>query len=311
MPHPTKLTSLTFLSMIALGCNRGSELTEVLPDERIQVNLPIGEGLAKDEGKEWATYYLFTAYVTEHINGFVGGVLYWVDTITSEYPPTYVNRDLNNAVWGPWSGALDPVETQLWVTYDQSSDTYTWGFQQWPKEEDESSAYDVLLGEVDEGATHDVSSGRFSVDFDTIRELDPTETAAGQFDVDYDIREDGVTAYATSTGFGEGQDNDGTYYYDQSFGGDGMMDLVIISDLNPGGGAGLDETWYVRSRWVEWGEGRSDVEATGGDLGSEVYTLSECWSSSFERVYYVDNFSGLEEGDASLCVFDSAEYYED
>ncbi|MFH1463309.1 MAG: hypothetical protein ABIO70_02880 [Pseudomonadota bacterium] len=296
--------ALLFVALPA--CFVQSSLVEVLPDERVQVNLPLASGLAKDDD-DWATLYLFTAATTEDINRLVGTVLLWVDTITHDYRPSYVDSSESSATWGPWATALDPVQTLLWVVRDPDTDVTTWGFDQWPRDTERDAACSVVLGEVDPGATREVSTGRFSIDFDTIHALDPTEEATGQFGVDYDIGEDGVRGTATFTAFGpDGIDAD--YAYEQTFDGEGVMDLAVVSDLNPGGGAGLDETWRVHSRWLASGAGRADVRATGGDLGATEASVSECWDSSFARVYYTDSLSGTEDGDPESCVYAEAEY---
>jgi hypothetical protein len=295
-------------ALLLAACFQGGASTDVLPDERIQVNLPTGSASAKDD-IEWSEWYLFTASTTENINAMVGAVLFWVDTITHDYRPSYVDGDRNHATWGPWSTALDPVETLLWVSYDPASDVHSWGFDQWPRDGEQSASSTVILGEVDPGATRAISSGRFEVDFTTIHELDPTESATGQFSVEYDIQADGVTATAAFSDFGAEQ-LDAEYAYDQTFSGEGRMDLVVLADLNPDSGTDTDELWYTRSRWTADGAGRADVLITGGDLGTRTATLSECWSSSFEAVYRVESHSGLETGDPSLCAFDSAEFSE-
>jgi hypothetical protein len=127
--------------------------------------------------------------------------------------------------------------------------------------------------------------------------------------VDYDIREDGVGGVASFEAFGPDA-IDASYAYDQTFQGEGRMDLTVVSDLNPEGGTGLSETWDVRSRWLADGSGRADVRVTGGDLGAETVTVVECWDSSFARVYYTEDWSGTVEGDEAACVFADAEYPE-
>ncbi len=305
---PTSLASMA-LALSAAGCFQTTDMDEVLPDERIQVNLPMDEGLGKAP-RDWATWYLFTASTTETINAMAGTVLLWVDGITSNYRPTLVDRDQNTAEWGPWSTALDPVETLLWMSYDPETDIHTWGFDQWPRDAERDAASTVVLGEVDPGASRDLSAGRFQVDFTTVHELDPTEDATGLFDVEYDIHANGVTAAVTFTDFGDDQ-LDAVYLYDQAFDGDGLMDLAVEADINPESGTGLEETWYTRSRWQPTGAGQADIRITGGDLGDTVATITECWSSSFERVYYVESLSGTEEGDLSECVFGDPDYYEE
>ena len=286
----------------------GSELSDVLPDERIEINMPLASELAKDGDKEWSTFYLWTAEVTEDVNWMAGTVLYWVDTITTQYPASYVNEDQTEAIWGPWSeGPLDPVETQLRVAHDVEADAYAWGFERWPKGGTAEDGVTVVAGEVDPGATRDVSSGRFVVDFDTINEMDPTEEATGEFAVEYDIQLDGVSGTAMFRDFGPANIN-AAYAYEQTFGGEGSMDLMIDSDLDPFTGAGLTEQLIMHSRWMPDGSGRGDVLVRGGDLGEQIGYASECWNSSFEAVYYVEAHTGYEEGDASLCAYDSPEY---
>lgn len=303
------VTALAFASLTS-GCFfKDTTLTEVLPDDRIEINLPVGTGAKAD--KEWATYYLLTADVTEEINTLIAVPLYWVDTITTRYPPTYVNEEKTEATWGPWNeGALDPAETQLSVQHDTATDIYTWGFERWPKESTEEEAVAVIAGTIDPGATREISTGRFTIDFTANHEIDPTDEATGLFSVDYDIHADGVTAVASFEGYGP-YAIDATYSYDQLFDGEGAMDLGVISDLNPGSGTGSSETWLVRSRWMADGSGRADVMATGGDLGDVVAHASECWDSTFQRVYYTLDLDGTVEGDPTLCAYADASYPEE
>ncbi len=308
----TRTATIAVLAIAAIssGCFMlpDSELSEVLPDDRIQINMPVASDYAKDDTREWSTFYLWTAEVTEDVNLMTGTVLYWVDTITASYPPSYTNAERHEAVWGPWNdGPLDPTETQLRVQHDVETDAYTWGFEQWNKDQDYTDAVAVIDGEIDPGATRDVSTGRFIVDFTAINELDPTEQATGLFAVEYDIGLEGVSGTAAFTDFGP-LGFDAAYAYEQTFGGEGSMDLLLESDLDPAMGTGLDELLIMHSRWMPDGSGRADVMVTGGDLGDSVGYATECWSSSFEAVYYHEAHTGLEEGDASLCAYGDAEY---
>jgi hypothetical protein len=306
----TSLPIILATATLASGCFLlpGSELSEVLPDERIAINMPLASELSKDADKEWSTFYLWTAEVTEDVNWMAGIVLYWVDTITTQYPPSYVNDERSEAIWGPWTeGPLDPVQTQLRVNHDLDSDAYTWGFERWPKDQDADSGVSVVTGEIDPGATREVSSGRFVVDFDSIHEMDPTEEATGEFAVEYEIGTDGVSGTAMFADFGP-TNIDAAYAYQQTYGGEGSMDLMVDSDLDPSMGAGLSEQLTMHSRWMADGSGRADVMVRGGDLGEQVGYATECWNSSFEAVYYAEDHTGFEEGDPSLCAFGDAEY---
>jgi len=66
----------------------------------------------------------------------------------------------------------------------------------------------------------------------------------------------------------------------------------------------------MRSRWQADGQGRSDARITTVNHG-EV-TATECWSSTFARVYWADSV-GLEpnEGDAGACAYTETEYPSD
>ncbi|MED5373689.1 MAG: hypothetical protein VX899_21910 [Myxococcota bacterium] len=302
--------SLAVLSTAALsGClpgAPGSELTENLPDERLLINMPVQDGAAKAAG-EWSQAYLFTASTTRSINGLTGFVLGMVDTIT-DYPASYVDGDQNHAVWGPWSDALDPVDTLLSVQLQDDGST-SWQFQQKPKGADDSEYVAVIVGEVDAGSTREVHSGRFYIDFDMINALDPNQSATGEYAVDYEVDEEGVRGEAAFNDFQDGAEPvDALYRYDQVHEGEGSMDLGWTT-------AGADEEaellYVVRSRWTEVGEGRSDALVTGGELGDNVALSSECWDTSFSSVYKETSWQGVVEGEQGACAFAEAEYPEE
>ncbi len=296
----------SLLLMSISGCFAVEDMSELLPDERIQVNLPTQADGAKGEGDP-SDWYLFTASTTADINGMIGAVLFWVESLRTGYQPTAVDDDADTVEWGPWATALDPVETLLWICHDPLLDVHDWGFDQWPLGQPREQARTVIRGEVDPGASPQRSSGRFEVDLTTIHALDPTEELTGGFAVEYEIQADGVSATASFLDLGP-EGLEASYAYQQDFAGGGRMDLVILGDIDPGGGSGLEETWYTRSRWQPSGAGRADVRITGGDLGAGVATVSECWSTTFEAVFHSDSLSGVSWGDPGRCAFDEAEY---
>lgn len=291
--------------LTACGARDNADFRDVLPDERLLVNLP--EDNAARVG-EWSEMYVFTAEVTHGVNGIVGFVLLLVDGVT-QYPPS--SRAGNTAVWGPFEGdALTAVETQLWVTRNDDG-SYTWAFDQRPKNDEAAAWVTVVAGEVDPGATREASRGRFTIDWTTMATMDPTVDAAGLFHADYDIGVDGVsgTVELDDVSWNGGESGDALYSYAQLYGGEGTMDLSVTADFE-GSESGADELLVVRSRWLADGQGRGDAYVTGGDLGELVGTVSECWSDHFTTVYYVDNFTPLEEGDAGACAYATAEYNE-
>ncbi|MFT5583079.1 MAG: hypothetical protein ACI9VR_000656 [Cognaticolwellia sp.] len=286
-----------------LPANPGSELADRLPDDRLLINMPVDDG-AKDE-REWSEAYLFTSQVTRDVNNMTGFVLVLVDTIT-DFPATYVDGDNNHATWGPWSDALDPVETALTVQLQDDGST-TWQFQQKPKGADDSEYVPVIAGEVDADSAEGTGSGRFAIDYDALNELDPNQSATGAYAVEYEVDESGVRGQAAFQNFSDngGEVFDALYRYDQVHGGQGEMDLGWTTD---GEDLGSELVWIVRSRWTEIGEGRSDSLVTGGELGESFATASECWDNSFAPVYMQNSWEGVLDGEEEACSFSDAEY---
>ncbi len=291
------------LSMLtACNLDLGSDYADVLPDERLSIDMPTASSLAKSaDDTEWAEFYVLTANVTDDVNGLIGSVLGTIDLVT-DHRPTSFDRDNHTAVWGPMTDALDPNEWFLTVDYEPASDEYTWVIEAVPK--DSETRYAVAAGEVDAGATKLESTGRFALDFTQIAELDPTEQGQGRFFVEYALLDAAASAQAWFEDAGE-ERADAYYDFTQVDGGEGSMDLVWVGDSDGSAGAGLDEVLLIRSRWLADGAGRSDVYITDGDLGDEVVNASECWDTGFQRVYYSDNSPGsVPVGDEAECVFE-------
>ncbi|MBT3220715.1 MAG: hypothetical protein HN348_16635, partial [Proteobacteria bacterium] len=255
----------------------------------------------------WSEAYLFTAEVTSNVNDLISTVLVNVEAVTA-YPPTWADDD-TTAIWGPFSnGPLDPNDTAVTVHYDANTDIYTWSVSQKPKDAGDDEYQAIISGQVEAGATEEASEGWFAIDFELMHELNPTEDLIGKFICTYGINGDNVKASAAFEDFGDSDELiNALYHYEQVAGGDGFMDLVIESDFTDGG---EDELGVMRSRWTKDGAGRADSMAMGGDLGDTglVPQSSECWNSSFEPVFYTDNWSLAEEGDVTECVFEEAEF---
>ena len=302
--------SILAVPLLSACTTDSSELTEVLPDERVLVSLDTegAEAMARSSSGEWSEFYLQTARTTEEVNGMIGGVLHLVDSVV-DLRPSRVDRRQHLAVWGPYSDSLDPVETTLTVQYHPETDTHTWIFRQWPKGRPEA-AVDVVTGEVDPGATRLQSSGRFLVDFTAISDLDPSQTTAGTFLSEYEIAPDGVTAAAIFQGMDEQTDDqppvDAGYLYEQTADGEGAMDLAWLGDE---GGDGSLETYVLRSRWLPTGEGRGDA-VLRGEGGGPLGAASECWDDRFQLVYQAQSWAG-EAGDPTRCAFEAPEYSEE
>ena len=77
-----------------------------------------------------------------------------------------------------------------------------------------------------------------------------------------------------------------------------LGDIEVVKDGNL-------ENVTLNSKWSTTGAGRSDATISGGDMTKEV-DATECWSSTFQRVYYTDNVSYEPTmGAESACAFTS------
>jgi hypothetical protein len=68
--------------------------------------------------------------------------------------------------------------------------------------------------------------------------------------------------------------------------GAGSVEISGIADIDESKDTQLEDV-HLLSRWSTDGSGRADLEMKGGDLPFTV-DASECWSTSFARVYYKD-----------------------
>lgn len=285
------------------------DFAAVLPDERVQINLPVEEARRTTE---WSPFYAVTANVTEDVNGLIGHVLGMVGAVT-DLPATWSDTEEHTAVWGPYGSGLDAAETILWVRHLVETDEYEWVVGQRPRNAGEEVEWTpVIVGHVEPGASDVASAGWFAIDFDAAAELDPTTDLRGRFLTEYALDADGVTATAGFEAFGEaaGGRTDAYYHFDQAHSGGGMMDLVFQGDVGEDGSA--LETNVIRSRWLPTGAGRADVYVTGGDLGEAVATATDCWGEAFTTVYWEDSFSGNPPaGEAAACAFGEPSFNEE
>jgi hypothetical protein len=275
-----------------------------LPDERLKINLPVGDtsGLRTDVG-DTSEYFLFTAQVTSEVNGLMGQVLDAVDAIT-DFEPTWADDGERTALWGPWTE--DGVEAVLAVHQDPSEDTYAWGLDLRSEGEGDEDWITVFAGEVEAGATEVESAGRLAIDFEALSDIDG-EDITGVFYVEYDLTEEGTSASAGFEAFSEdgGDETDVAYFYDQEHDEGGMMDLVFLDDVT---GNDVPEVHIVRSRWHKEGDGRADGYVTEGDFGALVYQATECWKQDHAVTFYEDNASLISHGDVSDCTFSEPDW---
>jgi hypothetical protein len=229
------------------------------------------------------------------------------------FPPTSLSGD--TAVWGPFSGDLDPI---MWkVTVDRVGEhKFQYRFEGQPKANPAAPFVTVLAGT--HTAALDGSGvpmegfgvGSFTLDWDARATLPlPNPDEAGKAHYVYS-RLPGDTTTVDAQ-FMQVRDKDTRKLVDVDYGytraavGGGTMDFTYTAAAQLGMPAGR---WAVRSRWVAGGAGRSDARAR--EATADPVTVSECWNQSFLSTYFkVSAVAFIGYGDeASDCAFPTAEF---
>jgi hypothetical protein len=304
---PVTLSALS-LSLVAVsGCKPQGNVEEIrqsLPTaSAVQVKVP-GGGRALGET---ATFYSFTRGVSVDLNGGAAWTLILVRTIVS-FPVTSIDGD--TYIWGPWHDALSPSEYRLTVVQTAAGD-YDWSLEGRRVADGAGAPFESVIAGTATPGQPLRGSGAFTIDFDTAEKLDPAgNDGQGVIDVSYDLERDPAEIVMDFTHDAlneQGVLAEVTAHYEYREARDGSGDFVfaIHSDLDENGSAW--EQAEVRSRWLATGAGRSDVHISSGDLGGQVLEGSECWDTSFARVFWTDSLNwNPTEGDASACAFAQA-----
>jgi len=250
-----------------------------------------------------ADWYVATRDVTRTFNGGSAWVLVLIHTIV-QFPVTTVKDD--TFTWGPWSDALDPAEYKLDVRA-VGDGTYTYQLSGRSKLLAAAKFEVVIDGTADPRAGDLKGTGEFLIDFDAGKRVNPIESgdAKGSVDVHYDLAKRHLDLTIMSTD-ALGHPVAADYAYNQAT--DGGGDMVFDLSGNAGGGDKL-ETLTLRSRWLGNGAGRADARIAGGDLGATNATASECWDSTFKRVFFTADVAifGTTEGAQTACAFATAD----
>lgn len=294
----------TFAATAVLGLALGGcmqqdhgphDIARVLPRaDDVKIALPESASTSAAVG-DIAEWYVATRDVTRTLNGGTAYVLILVHTIV-QFPATSVEG--KTTTWGPHHEPLDPAEWRLIVT-ELEDGTYDWHLDGHSLTEPESGFETILSGNANGDGT-----GTFMLDFDAAERVNPIDNdGRGVIDVAYDIANRSLDIGVDSV-----EDLDGVatdvhfdYAYREADDRSGDMVFSLFADTADAGTAKEEAT--LRSRWLATGEGRADVRLRNGDLDLEV-TASECWSSSFRRMFYTDSAEWLPtEGDAGDCAF--------
>ncbi len=243
---------------------------------------------------ENARFYTFTRDMTRGVDDATASILGAIWTVVS-LEPTSVSA--NRAVWGPgYSSSLERNEWRF-VATEVTSGEYDYTFEGRPKG---GGDFQVVLRGKGYGDAHPSHrSGWFQIDNDAFRALEPSRAKdAGTVKVTYALASLPSTIAVEVRAGAKGSVDVGVTH---ESGGAGKVDIngqVDVEDT----GAQLEDI-VVASRWDATGAGRADARIENGDLSAPV-TATECWSSSFSRVFYEDNANHEPTfGDATACVF--------
>jgi len=313
MTRHITLSVVLAASFALSGCIQQAEdhpIKQIIPRaDDVKIKLPEGGATAVWAVGDVAEYYKITRNISRGLNGGAAWVLLVVHTIV-QFPPTTV--DGNTYTWGPWGKALDPADYRLVVT-DLADGTYDWSLEGDSRLDNTENWEVVVSGNAVPGAEPYRGSGVFMIDFDAsmrVNPIDSDENNKGTVEVAYDLENRDGTAATLDIGIDTRQpDETGVeaparfdYHYAENADSSGDLSFGIHGDLDDN--ASQFEDALIRSRWTVNGDGRADVRVSGGDLNDLVVTASECWDTTFRRVFYADsqNWQPIE-GDPSACAF--------
>jgi hypothetical protein len=251
-----------------------------------------------------AEYYRFTRDLTDAVDwGSAATVgLVW---LIVQAPPT--STSAHQAVWGPARGeALSPVTWKLTVN-ETTTDVFNYQLDGRPNASTSDADWKTVLaghGYAKASASH--ATGWFQWDADAQRALDPMRAAndTGTTKVTYDVRTLPATLRAEHAPTAS---TESSYTIDVTHltGGAGQVDIAALGDLDPSGTT-AKENVDMHSRWDASGAGRADTTVAGGDVPVSIASVhaTECWDTSFARVYYTDTASTQPTtGSPSACAF--------
>lgn len=307
------------LSLVALqGCLVQSEtdrFREAVPKgDEVKTGVPGASGsgksgstslrIATGSGSGSAKYYEFTREITWGTDTVTGVILAAVKAVTDEQPTTLESK---KAVWGPWSGsALEPVTWRFSVT-EGATDEFDYVLEGKPRNGSDSEYKAVLRGKGYGKSNSAYRTGNFSVDNDAFRSLDSAHGKDdGSVKVVYDLKnlEKRNIKVELRPGGTKGKADIDVQH---ASGGAGTLNIVAQLDIDSSKSTKAEDITIV-SRWNTAGAGRADISLQGGDVASVgVVKASECWSTSFSRVYYSDSVtSEPTTGDPAACAFTEA-----
>jgi len=264
---------------------------------------------------EIAEWYTNTRAVSGVVNAGAIAVGTLVKLVTL-HPPTTVTVD--QAIWGPYQGPLDPIEWKVTVTRI-ADHQYHYVFDGRAKNNPAATFVTVLsgthlptinsAGEELEG----FGSGSFTLDWNaraTLPMPNPDEVGTANYDYSHTGVGEVVQINAKFRGVKDkdqpGKLVDADYAFVQKPKSDGSMNFQYVV---PASAASAGSTAKVHSRWLWSGAGRSDVSAVATNLPI-TFTVSECWDVNYLSQYKNVPLAAAAQnyGNETDCAFPTAEF---
>jgi hypothetical protein len=242
-----------------------------------------------------AQYYALTRAITGGVDGVTGVILGGIWAIVHTTP---TSLSAKSAVWGP--GSSNALEPAIWrFTVNEVGDAeYDYVLEGQPKSG--GAWMSVLTGHGYGKSRPEHGQGWFQADNDAYKKLEPDlGHDQGTTKVTYDLRQIPVTLAVELRPGGNLGSLDILVTHEA--GGAGEVSIKGSTDLDASKATKLEDI-DLASRWMTDGSGRADLTAKDGDLPFTV-TATECWSTTFQRVFYKDsvNFEPAS-GDPKSCT---------
>lgn len=311
-------TTLGALALTSVGCiaenDDADKFREAIPESGdVAIAVPRGGsttttkslGTKGGGATTYARYYQFSRDMADGLDWSTAQILGLVWLIVHQ-PPTKVEP--KRAVWGPGGDALDPINWRF-VAIEVADREYDYRLEGRPRASTNDADFKAILTGHGFGKSHpNHRLGTFALDNDVKNALDPARAKdTGSVKVDYDLRTFPTSIHAYAQGAADKAKGWFDVTLTRNGTGSGNLDIKALGDIEDEGKKdGVLEDVVLFSQWAKTGAGRADVRITGGSLPTTITQVdaSECWSTSFSRVYYVDSISAEPSaGDPSSCAF--------
>ena len=304
---------ITAVTAVTSGCtpteaNRFREALPVGEDIALRVPGETSAGTGKtSQGLHIATntpagtsarYYQMTRGLTASVDLATAVILGGIWTIANTEPTSLEDR---KAVWAPTTASgLQPAIWRFVVTQVGDAE-YDYALEGQPRAGGAWSA--ALTGHGYGKSRPEHKMGWFKADNDAYRKLEPAlATEGGTTKVTYDLRTTPATIAVELRPHADLADGWIDLAVTHLAGGAGSVTIGGLADIDEKSASRVEDIRLV-SRWAADGSGRADVVMKGGDLPF-VVDASECWSSSFVRVFYKDTVDfEPATGAAASCTF--------